>query len=223
MFNKIFSKEPFLFIRMLKWIVRNPFLVITIIASITLFFFFLIPKLSIKTTIYDLVIENIPETTQYEKFKQLFGSDEIIRIVIKGGNVFDPTNFGEIERMADSAAGIAGVKRTISLPGIKKAVDPAGNWNLEKFGRMIAPIDLFRTNLISSDHNTTAITVILKGNADKDTVIRAINDKIINASSNLSVYQIGMPVVSQALASFTKEDFSRLPPITFILIAIILL
>jgi predicted RND superfamily exporter protein/CRP-like cAMP-binding protein len=223
MFEKIFSKEPFLSIRMLKWIVRNPFLVITIIASITLFFAFHIPKLSFKTSIYDLVIENIPETTQYEKFKKLFGSDEIIRIVIKGGNVFDPANFRQIERMAENAAGIAGVKKTISLPGIKKAVDRAGNWDLEKFGRMIAPIDLFRTNLISSDRSTTAITVVLEGNADRGAVIREINDKIINTSLNLSVYQIGMPIVSQALASYTQEDFSRLPPITFILIAIILL
>lgn len=223
MIKKIFSKESFLFIRILKWIVRNPLLVITIIASITLFFAFQIPKLSFKTSIYDLVIENIPETIQYEKFKKLFGSDEIIRIVIKSGNVFDPANFRRIEGMAKKAGEIAGVKRTISLPGIKKAVDRAGNWDLEKFGRMIAPIDLFRTNLISSDHNTTAITVVLEGNADKDAVIREINDKIINTSSNLPVYQIGMPIVSQALASFTQEDFSRLPPITFILISIILL
>lgn len=223
MFKKIFSKEPFLFIRMLKWIVRNPLLVIIIITFITLFFAFQTPKLSFKTSIYDLVIENIPETTRYEEFKNLFGSDEIIRIVIKGGNVFDSANFLWIQEMAEKAAEIEGVKRTISLPGIKKAIDRAGNWDLEKFGRIIAPIDLFKTNLISSDHNTTAITMVLEENADKDAVIREINAKIINASSNLSVYQIGMPIVSQALASFTQEDFSRLPPITFILIAIILL
>ena len=78
-------------------------------------------------------------------------------------------------------------------------------------------------NLFGHMGTRYAITAILETGADKDAVIRQINDKIINSSSGLSVYQIGMPIVSQALASFTQEDFSKLPPITFILIAIILL
>jgi predicted RND superfamily exporter protein len=36
------------------------------------------------------------------------------------------------------------------------------------------------------------------------------------------LYQTGMPLVSEALAKFTQKDFFRLPPITFLLIAIIL-
>lgn len=220
--RKILSKEHLSAANMLSWIVGHPVPVIAAIAVISLIFALQIPSLSFKTSIYDLVIENIPETKRYQQFEKLFGSDEIIRIVIKSDDVFHPATFQRIAGMAENASRIAGVRRTISLAGIKKAVDPTGSWDLERFGAVIAPIDLFRQNLISSDHRTTAITIILEKDADKDVVIREINDKIIDASPSLSLYQIGMPIVSQALVNFTKEDFTKLPLITFLLIAIIL-
>ncbi|MCK5318093.1 MAG: MMPL family transporter, partial [Anaerolineales bacterium] len=42
------------------------------------------------------------------------------------------------------------------------------------------------------------------------------------ADKDLSLYQIGMPLVSEALANFTKKDFFQLPPITFLIITVIL-
>jgi len=46
---------------------------------------------------------------------------------------------------------------------------------------------------------------------------------IESSPKTLSLYQIGMPLVSQTLAQLTQNDFLRLPPITFILVAVVLL
>ena len=110
----------FSFKELLDWTLRRPLVVILIILAITLFFAWQIRNLSFKTSIYDLQIEDLPETVRYEEFKKLFGSDEIIRVVVKGENVFDSQTFGKIEELAEKAAQIDGVRRVISLPGIKK-------------------------------------------------------------------------------------------------------
>ncbi|MGD8343375.1 MAG: MMPL family transporter [Desulfobacterales bacterium] len=201
---------------------RRPLVVISVILAITIFFAWQIQHLSFKTSIYDLQIEDLPETVRYQDFKKLFGSDEIIRVVVKAENVFDSVTFRKIDQLAENAAKIEGVRRVISLPDIKKSMDVAGTWSLEKFYAVVSGADLFQRNLFSNDGKTTALTLVLDNEASPDEVIQRIRKLIADTSKDLSLYQIGMPLVSEALAKFTEKDFSRLPPITFLLIAVIL-
>jgi predicted RND superfamily exporter protein len=115
-----------------------------------------------------------------------------------------------------------GVRRVISLPGIKKDVDPGSAWSLDRFAAMVTPVAIFRKNLISEDHKASVLTLVLEDQADRDMVIQRVREMIAGASKDLSLYQIGMPLVSEALANFTKKDFFSLPPITFLIIAVIL-
>ena len=213
----------FSFKEMLEWTLRKPLVVISIILAITLFFAWQIRHLSFKTSIYDLQIENLPETARYEDFKKLFGSDEIIRVVVKAENIFDSLTYHKIDQLAERAAQIDGVRRVISLPGVKKAVDVTGNWDMEKFHAVVSGVDLFKNNLFSTDGKTTALTLVLKYEALPERVINDVRRLIAETSSDLSLYQIGMPLVSEALVKLTEKDFSRLPPVTLLLIAIILL
>jgi diguanylate cyclase (GGDEF)-like protein len=210
------------FKEMLAWILSRPVMVILIILAITLFFAWQLRNLAFKTSIYDLQIENLPETARYEDFKKLFGSDEIIRVVVKCENIFDSLTFRKIEQLAEAAAQIDGVRRVISLPGIKKAVDLSGDWPMEKFHTVVSGVDLFKNNLFSGDGKTTALTLVLEDEAAVETVINRVEQLISATSKDLSLYQIGMPVVSEALVKFTEKDFARLPPITLLLIVIIL-
>jgi len=211
-----------LFRELFGWILSRPLIVIFIVAAITFIFAWRLPDLSFKTSIYDLQVEDLPETAQYNAFKDVFGSDEIIRVVIKCDNVFDSITFRKVEQLSEAAAAIEGVRRVISLPGVKKAVDVSGTWNMEKFSALVSPVDLFQRNLISTDGKTTALTLVLKNDADPEKVIHAVRKLLADSPKDLRLYQIGMPLVSEALVQFTEKDFFRLPPITFLLIAIIL-
>ncbi len=208
--------------RLVEWVIRYPSVIILVIIVITTLFAWQIPSLSFKTSIYDLIIDDLPETARYEEFKQLFGSDEIIRVVIKCDDIYDQINFQKIRDLSDQAVKIKGVRRVISLPEVKKAVDFTGNWDLNKFSTVMANVDLFKQNLFSEDRKTTVLTLVLEIDADPDQVIVDVNKLMAEASDRLSLYQIGMPLVSQALARLTEKDFFRLPPITFVLIAIVL-
>jgi len=206
----------------MEGIVRHRVKIILAVAVVTLFFGWQVPKLSIRTSIYDLVIEDLPETARYNEFKEIFGSDEIIRVVVKAKNVFDPVTFRKIEELVGTASEIVGVRRVISLPGIKKDVDTGSTWSLDKFAAMVTPVAVFNKNLISADHKATVMTLVLEDTSDRAKVIQDVKKIIDGADKDLSLYQIGMPLVSEALADFTRKDFFQLPPITFLLIAVIL-
>jgi len=207
---------------MLAWTLRRPWVVIAATLAVTLFFAWQIRQLAFKTSIYDLQIEDLPETARYEEFKKQFGSDEIIRIVVKAENVFDEATFRKIEQLSEQADHIEGVGRVIGLPQIKKAVDPGGSWPMEKFSLVVSGVELFRDNLFSSDRKSTALTLVLENEARPEDVIHAVRQMIGAEPNDLSLYQIGMPLVSEALVKLTEKDFSRLPPVTLLLIAVIL-
>jgi hypothetical protein len=205
--------------RMLRGILRRPGWVFLLVAGITLFFVWKLPGLSFRTSVYDLVIEDLPETARYEAFKKQFGSDEIIRVVVRAESVFDPETFAEVARLAGETAKIPGIRRVISLPGVKKEVDLSGRWSLQEFSAKLAPVSLFYRNLLSADHRTTALTLILTDQADRDSVISGVERLIAQGPKDLRIYQIGMPLVSRALAQFTEKDLFRLLPLIFVLIA----
>ena len=69
---------------------KRPMIVVLIFMAITIVFGWRIPHLSFRTSVYDMVIKSLPETSRYNTFKEVFGSDEIIRLVIKTENIFTP-------------------------------------------------------------------------------------------------------------------------------------
>ncbi len=216
---KVLSLQRFLS----QVVLRRPLVVIAAVLAVSLFFAAQIPHLTFSTSIYDLIIDDLPETDQYAAFKETFGSDEIIRVVIKAEDIFDPATYRHIEVLSDQASAIEGVRRVISLPEVRKAVDVAGQWPLERFAEVILPVSLFQRNLFSEDRTATVLTLLLEKAAGHEQVIGDVSALIAGAEEGLTLYQIGMPLVSQALAKFTEKDFFRLPPITFLLIATVLL
>jgi predicted RND superfamily exporter protein len=209
-----------------KWLfrlLRRPLWVLAAVLAVTVALGWSLPRLRIGSSVQDLVIDDLRETAHYRAFKQVFESDEIIRIVVRGENVMSKETFARVADMAQKAANIKGVRRVISLPGIKKAVDPAGKWSLKKFAVLITPVQLFSRNLISADRRATVITLVLENDASSDAVIAAVAELIRGLPDSITAYQIGMPLVSKALADYTALDLRRLPPVTLAIIAAILL
>jgi len=210
------------FHKALAWIVRHPLTVLAVIALITVAFAWQLPHLRIGTSITDLVIEDLPETRQYQVFKENFESDEIIRIVIRSENIFDPNTFKAIEKLSDESSRINGVRRVIGLPDIRRTMGKTDDWTLDQFATIIKPVDLFLRNLLSEDRNSTILTLVLDEQAANKKVLKEVEDLISRVPGNLSVYQTGLPLVSDALAEYTALDFKRLPAVTIIVIAFIL-
>ncbi len=206
----------------ISFLLRYPIPVILVIIGITLFFSWQIKDLSFKTSIYDLVIEDHEKYAGYQDFKKQFGSDEIIRVVLKTENVFDSSTFSVIEGFSTQCGAIPGIKRVISLPSIKGDIDRSGTLSLDAFKALVSPVRVFSKNLVSEDQRTAAITLVIESRSDKDRIIRDVNALIQALPRNLSAYQIGIPLISKAIADYTRQDFLSLPIVTLFVICIIL-
>ncbi len=211
------------FQRVLGLLVRHPAAGLGMIGILTLVFGYHLPGLTFRSSIYDLVVEDLPETERYDLFKSVFGSEEIIRVVIRAEDVFDAAAFEAVSRLSDTAARITGVRRVISLPEVKKAVDVSGRMDLTRFQALIAPVALFQKNLLSADHRATVLTLLLENEADRQATIDGVRRMLAGVPATMSAYQIGMPLVAEALAAFTERDFLRLPPLTLALMLAALL
>jgi uncharacterized protein len=216
------AKPPRESYRWLRFVTGHPRRVLFAALLMTAVFAWPLPQLRFETSIYDLAIEDLPETETYRTFKKEFGCEEILLVVARAEDIFVPKTFQEIEGLAESLARIEGVRRVISLPGIRKDMDVTGDWDIQEFARNIEPVKLFQRNLISDDHRATVVTLVLEDVENKDRVVREVQDRIRSHRDGLSLYQIGMPLVSRALAEYTEKDFQRLPPITFVAIALVL-
>lgn len=204
-------------------IIRHPMWPLLLVTAVTLWLAWHLPALSFKTTVYDLIIEELPQARSYREFTDVFGSDEIVRIVVKAEDVFNPATFVKVSQLSRAAGEIQGVRRILSLPEVKKQVDPRNEWKLNQFADMLAPVELFKQNLISADHQTTIITLVLATESDKSKVLGQVRQLMRNSGQELQLYQIGIPLVSEALAQYTQQDFLRLTPITLMVIALLLL
>ncbi len=86
-----------------SWLTRvvgHPWHVIVPIVFLTLFFAWQIPGLRFETSIYDLTIEDLPQAREYRAFKKTFGCEEVVLVVARTANVFDPETFAHIDRLA---------------------------------------------------------------------------------------------------------------------------
>lgn len=207
----------------LNFVVAHPRRVLLLVGLLTLLPVWFLPQLSFKTTVYDLIIQDLPEAGRYQEFLELFGSDEIIQLVIRAEDVFEPATFTKISELSEACARIPGVRRIISLPEVKKSVDHSGEWDTAKFAAMLAPVQLFQSNLISADRRNTLITLVLGGDADRTGVIAAVEELIQQGGRDLRLFQTGIPLVSEALADYSQQDFFRLTPIALLLIAVLLI
>ena len=128
------SAQSFFFLPVLQLVTTKPWMIIAVIAVLTCFFAVQIPKLSFRTSVYDLLVEDLPDTAIYENLKAEFGSDEIILLVVKADNLFESTAFGKLEEISAKCTGLTGVRRVLSLAQIKKDIDPSAKMSLVQIG-----------------------------------------------------------------------------------------
>ncbi|MEW5735515.1 MAG: MMPL family transporter [Thermodesulfobacteriota bacterium] len=212
--------------RWLAFAVRRPWTVILLVLLVTILLGVRLPRLAIHATSYEVAIKDIPSYKAYQSFLTEFGGGEYIQVIAKGKYVFDPRVFAKLGELADQFEQIPGVIKVISLPGAKKDMDLLDEWSVEEFSHILAPVKLFEKNIISPDRQKTAFTLLIDDITQEESIVKAVNriiEKEKEKGSGLTMYAIGMPLVSQSLLACIQRDFSALPPITFLVMVLVLL
>ncbi|MBI9073858.1 MAG: MMPL family transporter [Desulfatibacillum sp.] len=208
----------------LRGIIRHPWIVVACILLLTVAAGYRLPSIKINTSSYEISVKDIPEFAAYEGFLKDFGGAEYIQVVAKADNIFEPETFARLGRMADRLGEIPGVQTVISLPGAKQDMDLLDEWTPAQFEKKVEPVDLFVRNIISKDKKTTTITLILNDiRGGEKELVQAVNQAVEAEKGPMTVYEIGMPLISQAVLDVIKRDFLILPPLAFAIMILTLI
>ncbi|MBW2602459.1 MAG: hypothetical protein JRD47_11190, partial [Deltaproteobacteria bacterium] len=121
-----------------RLITRKAPIVLAVLASITIFFAFHLGKLHIDTSIKQMLVEDLPEKKQYDRYKSEFGwaSGDIL-VVFKAEDVFSPAAFKKIGRLTDDLKLLQGIRRVVSLATLKYDLDFLNEWTLKDLKRNV--------------------------------------------------------------------------------------
>ncbi|MBI9075139.1 MAG: MMPL family transporter [Desulfatibacillum sp.] len=206
----------------LERMLKAPRLTMAAVLVLTAILGFGLLHLRLETSLHDLVIRDLPETAIYEETTRLFGEQQVIQVVARADNVFAPTTFAHLEQLDRRLSRLPGVEKVISLPTALRELG-AGGMTLERFRDVIGPIELFDSQLVNKDRTVAGLTLVLDDTRNPEELVAKISAVLDVERDGLSFYSVGMPIVSLALARFTERDFFRLPPFTYLVIALLLL
>ncbi|MEA3485766.1 MAG: efflux RND transporter permease subunit, partial [Candidatus Aerophobetes bacterium] len=95
---------------MTNWVVGNPKKTIIFISLATLFFFLLIPRISFKADMKDMVPLDDPVIKDFDEAIEDFGSQEFLMVAVCSENIFNPSTLEKIHRMSEEFSILSGVE-----------------------------------------------------------------------------------------------------------------
>jgi diguanylate cyclase (GGDEF)-like protein len=217
-----FKSRKYSYPRILFWMLNHPKVILGALVLITILLGLKIPDLPLRFSIYDSIIEKLPETRAYHRHLAVFGSEDVIRITFKTHNIYYPTVFNTIDQVAKALARISGVAEVISLPHIKRSLESSSPMNLDRFKEVVEPMEVFKNYLIARNGKETAVILVLKNGANPNDVIQQTLELLDKMKIGSAAYLTGMPFFNYFLGSLIYRDFFLIP-LLIILISVITL
>lgn len=172
-------------------------------------------------------IDDSPSTASYWDFRQHFGSDHVLRLVVRGG-------------VLDSAAGVEWLKRVglgaAEIPGVEAVVSPIRpRASTVELPRVVPPQEVLPRavladpldrglGLISADGSLVSLLVILDdvdGASDR-AAVAALDRLLDDPPAGLHTELVGLPVLNHALDASSREIEERFFPLLVLFAAVLL-
>lgn len=182
------------------------------------------------TSVESMVLQDDPDLADYDRFKSMFGTDELLLIAVRReAGVFDPATLRTIERLRTAAAAVDGVQRASAITSVKGAVaDTAADAVVVRrladpfpetpeacaaLRAAVAERPHLIDQLVSKDGKTATVVVRLKldqTDKQREAVVNALRALALEPDAKaLEAIVVGGPVLKVDLARYQAEDIER--------------
>ncbi|MCX7028064.1 MAG: MMPL family transporter [Spirochaetes bacterium] len=227
---------------------KRPWLIVTVIGVITVFFALQLPKAEIDNNNFRFVPEKDPERLTAKKIDDIFGGQIMILVGLerKSGTILDADFIGKLRSLS---AKISDIKNVDSVSSIVSTtyIDGVGDSivaspllpedfkgtkaELSSLKERLLSWDVYRRALISDDFSSTQVVVSLRVGTDKagtPLVIACYNSikrlAYETGFESTNVYMAGLPVLSAEVSTATSRDlFFLVPLVVIVLLAVLFL
>ena len=225
--NKISEK-----IVTLKWVI------ILFVIIGTLFLGSQISKLTIDADILSSLPDDDKNALLLKRIGEKFGGNRMGIVILETDNIYQTKVIEHVRDLTDTIAKIDGISSVSSLSNIINI--KGGDMGIE-VGGLVDEYDLpeteedfqllktniesnamYKGSIVSEDMTSTLIIFTLEDTANVNEVARTVIDKSQALQLPEKLYYIGSPMLITYIAELMKNDLTKLLPLAFLLIAIIL-
>ncbi len=222
----------------MKKILKHDSLIIIIIALITLFFAFQLPKIEIDNDIMTFLPDDNQSVIVNNKMEDIFGSSDsmIVAVKVKKENIFTSENINLINQMTEELAAVENVDEVTSFSNsdyiegtsegmvVEELIKeiPETESEIFNFKSKLLSWDFYKNNLYSNDFKASQILISLKDNvsAEQESQIyydvKEITDRY--EEGNLETHIAGTTAVNVLLGDKMIEDIKYLIPFIIVIL-----
>ncbi len=225
---KTFSEKILSF----KW------LIILLVLASTLFFGNQVSQLKIDADILRSLPDDDPDATLLKSIGKTFGGNNMGVIILETDNIYQTSVLEHVQALTDTVTNIEGISSVSSLSNIinikggdygievGKLVDeydmPTTSEDFQELRNKILANEMYKGSIVSEDETSTLIIFTL----EEDTDVNVVAKQIINKTEALQLpeklYYIGSPMLVTYISDLMKRDLTKLLPISFLVIALVL-
>lgn len=219
-------------------IVKYRFLIVVVTLGITAFLGYQITNLKMDSDIINSLPDNDTTAVLYKHIGNEFGGNSMGMVILKTENVFKTSVLEDVKRVTDSLQLMPGISTVTSLTNIIEirggdfGIDvghlldeydlPKTQAQLDSLAHRVMSKELYKGNIVSPDSTTTIVMFKLQEGVDKQEIAQRIRAKVDAMHLTEQVYFAGMPITMDDMGSLMRTDMTRLLPVTFFIIMLIL-
>jgi len=219
-------------------ILKFRWVILILVLICTIFLGSQISKLTIDADILSSLPDDDPHALLLKRIGQKFGGNRMGIVILETDNIYQTKVIEHVRDLTDTVSKIDGISSVSSLSNIinikggDSGIEVGGlvdEYNLpetaEDFKLLrenIESNEMYKGSIVSEDMTSTLIIFTLEDDANVNIVARNVIDKTQELQLTEKLYYIGSPMLITYIAELMKNDLTKLLPLAFLLIAIIL-
>ncbi|MBK9391355.1 MAG: RND family transporter [Bacteroidetes bacterium] len=221
-----------------SYIVKLRWVIIILVIAITVFLGLQIPDVKINSDVISSLPESDKDAVLIRKIGTKFGGNKTGMIIIETDNIFTSEVLGHIRQITDTLTETENISSVLSITNavdiraeedgieIKKLVDeeniPESEEEMALLKEHVLSNANYKGTIVSADATTAIILFSIADDVNMQTAARMVQDKIKALNIPEKVYFAGSPMLITAISQLIASDLTRLLPIAFILITLVL-
>lgn len=222
-----------------QFIIQFRWAIVILILGVTVFFGYQIGNLKINSDVISSLPNDDPDAALFKQIGKEFGGNNIGMVILETDNIFKKEVLQHVQQITDTLSMMDGISIVTGLTNIMeikggdfgievgKLVDeyelPESQIELNNLRNRIFEKEAYIGSIVSADETSTLIMFTLVDGTDPQTVARAVRQKIKSMNLPEKIYYAGSPMLVTYIADLISADLTKLLPIAFIVIALVLL
>ena len=227
---------------LLRFSVRHPRLVVTLVGAITICALVFIPRIQLRLDGRSLIPSNLPQFAEGDQAASRFELRDIVLIGVgnEESGIYKPETLQRIARLSDglsrvdgivagSVVSIATVPRVVLVDGrvdtgpLFRPEDQLNTETIQQLRREVVKRGLNTGALISADGKGAAIIAKVEPGTDRYRLLEETRSLIASESSGRdSIYLSGSALAQAVLGQATARDLARLIPVVIAVLGVML-